>query len=113
MEPNQKTPIRNNSLSSDNITKPLNTNEVKDDPNYAESVAAMAMLDYQLTEKSSPEPKHLISKKIIWYLAISTVLSIASLLVYNFANRGKSDQSTQQIKELLESTKKVRELQNE
>lgn len=113
MELNQNKPLPQVNPTANSSLKPSETSDSKNDPKYAESVAAMAMLDYQLQEKSNPEPKHLISKKVIWYLVISTVISIVGLGIYNFANRDKPDQSTQQIEQLLKSTQEIRELQSE
>ncbi len=84
------------------------------DDRYAEALAKMAALDMQMEEKAKPEQKHFISKKILVYIVASLVISIATLIIGHFVTRNHTEQQdSQTINQLLETTKDVRDLENQ
>lgn len=104
MEPN---------LSNQQTPQPAVPKSQKDDQ-YAEALAKMATLDYQMEQKAQPPTKHFIPKKMVIYLAVSLVISIIMLIVGHFVTRNQSqEKSDQTINQLLETTKDVRDLENQ
>lgn len=109
--------------SNINPSKPPNTpnkatinenNSTKNKDEYAQALATLATLDYKLSEKAQPEQKHFISKKMLIYIIISLVISIFTLLAGKLITRNNTPaQDDQTINELLQTTKDVRELENQ
>lgn len=89
---------------------PNNTTEK--DQQYAEAVAKMAALDYELEHKNDTKQKHIISKKMLIYIVISIVLSIIVWVYFAITNKdplpGVDDSKT--TEQLLETTKELQEL---
>lgn len=98
-------------------TKPIQPQSADDDK-YAQSLAQMATLDYQLEQSKQPETKHFISKKTLIYIALSTIIGIISLIVMSLVNRGgstldPSSGSSSQTQELLDGAKQIQDVRNE
>lgn len=86
----------------------------KKDDQYATALAKMAALDYQMQEKSQPEQKHFISKKVLAYIVLSLIISILTLVVGHFLTRNNTkEKDNETINQLLETTKDVRDLENQ
>jgi hypothetical protein len=89
-------------------------NSTKNKDEYAQALATMATLDYELSEKTQPEQKHFISKKMLIYIILSLIISIFTLLAGKLISHNNSPtQDDQTINELLQTTKDVRELENQ
>ncbi len=111
-KPNQPAqPIAQNNLPPTNANVENNT---KKDDDYANALATMATIDYQMRERSQPETKHFISKKMLVSIIISLVLSIITLIVGKFMTRNDSQaKDNQTINELLQTTKEIKDIENQ
>lgn len=93
--------------------EPPKDNAAKDA--YAQSLARMAALDYEMEHKSQPIQKHFISKKMIIYTVVSIIISLIGLIIGHYVIKDKSppNQSGEDMtKQLLETTKEVRDMEN-
>lgn len=83
------------------------------DEKYAAALAQMATLEYEMQQKEKPEQKHFISKKMLIYLGVSTALSLLVWVYFAVTHKdpvpGINSDTT---KELLDTTKELRDLQN-
>lgn len=92
--------------------QPVNSNAPKEkDEKYAAALVQMANLDYEMQQKQKPPTKHFISKKLLIYLAISTIMSIIFYAAYAIANRGKPDQGQKAEQKAQEILKDYKEMQ--
>lgn len=100
--------------NSTNQTPSQPTNNSKKDDDYARALATMATIDFKMQEKSQPETKHFISKKMLVSIIISLVLSIITLVVGKIMTRNdpkaKDDQT---INELLQTTKDIKDIESQ
>ncbi len=82
------------------------------DEKYAAALMEMANLDYDMQQKLKPPTKHFIPKKLLIYLALSTIISIIFYAGYAIVNHGKPDQGQrveQKAQEILKDTKELQQ----
>ena len=95
-------------------TTPKTATNAKNSDDYARALATMATIDYQMRERSQPETKHFISKKMLISIIISLILSILTLVIGKVATRKDTPaQDSQTVDQLLQTTKDVRDLENQ
>ncbi|MCA9342432.1 hypothetical protein KC950_00245 [Candidatus Saccharibacteria bacterium] len=108
MEPNQQTNIQ----PSGQTPEP---NKSEKDEKYAEALAKMATLDYDLEHKNDVKQKHFLPKKTIVYIVISLILSVITWAYFAITNQEPIPDidSTKTTDELLETTKELRDFENQ
>lgn len=86
----------------------------KHDDHYAESLAKMALLEYQMEEKAAPQTKHFISKKMLIYIVASLIISIISLVIGNiyFKKHNPNQTDEQTTQQLLDTKNELQDLQS-
>lgn len=75
---------------------PINKDRAKTDPEYAEAVAALAMLDSKLEErKNQPKKKTPSSRKMLIYLVLAIAIIIVSIVWMNKSIKSATDDAKQ------------------
>lgn len=105
----------NVSKSSKEILDNPQTNSKKEvSDEYAQALATMSALDYKLSEKSQPEIKHFISKKMLVYIILSLVVSILSLLAGKLLTKNNNPAAEDKtVEQLLQTSKDLQDLQSQ
>lgn len=83
---------------------------------YAQALATMATIDYKLQEKSQPEIKHFISKKMLISIVISLIVSLIGLIlaktVFNKPNSLSPNQDQDTVNQLLDTKQELNDLKS-
>lgn len=87
----------------------------KIDDEYAATLARVTALQYDMEQKSKPEVKHFISKKVLIYTVISLIVSIIGMIIANQVLGGNKSAgpSEDTVKGLLDTTREVRDIENQ
>lgn len=117
MNPQQPTPLDKTQQSPDqNLPHMVSASNSEKDEKYAQALASMAVMESQMQEKQQPATKHFISRKTLIYIVLSLIVSIIGLFISktilskSSSPNGGNGEDT--VKQLLDTTKEVKDLQN-
>lgn len=80
----QNSNLQDNNMQRVSDSELVNKDRAKTDPEYAEAVATLAMLDSKLEEKKNqPKKKATSSRKLLAYLVLALAMIFASIVWMN------------------------------